>query len=125
MHKFEDRSKKKVKVMSSVANISDGREILERLSRQGPQGIAETSVVTSPGARTAAWAVKVKSLSSYNVYDVRAVVIGDPGSLPVEIGEQMQAVNIAESFLADGQLSAGTYAIMFRVGDKNVFHVPV
>jgi hypothetical protein len=125
VHKFEDRSKKKVKVMSSVANISDGREILERLSRQGPQGIAETSVVTSPGARTAAWAVKVKSLSSYNVYDVRAVVIGDPGSLPVEIGEQMQAVNIAESFLADGQLSAGTYAIMFRVGDKNVFHVPV
>jgi len=111
--------------MSSGANISNGREILERLSRQGSQGIAETSVVTSPGARTAAWAVKVKSLSSYNVYDVRAVVIGAPGSLPVEIGEQMQAVNMAESFLADGQLSAGTYAIMFRVGDKNVFHVPV
>lgn len=111
--------------MSNGANISNGREILERLSRQGSQGIAEPSVVTSPGARAAAWAIKVKSLSSYNVYNVRAVVIGEPGSLPVEIGGQMQAVNIAESFLADGQLSAGTYAIMFRVGDKNVFHVPV
>jgi len=50
-------------------------------------------------------------------------VIGDAGSLPVEIGGEMQAVNLAESFLEDGQLSAGTYAVMSRVGDKNVFHV--
>jgi hypothetical protein len=103
--------------MSNGANISNGREILERLSREGSPGTEET--------RVAAWAVKVKSLSSYNVYNVRSVEIGDPGTLPVELGGQMQAVNMAESFLADGQLSAGTYAIMFRVGDKNVFHVPV
>jgi len=111
--------------MGNGANISNSREILERLSRQGSVGTGETSVVTSPGARVAAWAVKVKSLSSYNVYNVRAVVIGDAGTLPVEIGGQMEAVNMAESFLEDGQLSAGTYAIMFRVGDKNVFYVPV
>ena len=82
----------------------------------------EVSVVTSPGARTAAWTVKVKSHSSYNVYNVRAVEIGAAGSLPVEIGAESQAVNLAESFLQQGQLAAGTYVVMFRVADKNVFY---
>lgn len=125
MYKFEGRSKKKVKLMSNGANIANSQEILERLCRQGSVGTGETAVVTSPGARTAAWAVKIKSLSSYNVYNVRAVVIGDAGSLPVEIGAQMQAVNLAESFMQQGQVSAGTYAVMSRVGEKNVFYVPV
>ena len=82
----------------------------------------EVSVVTSPGARAAAWAVKIKSNSSYNVYNVIAVVVGDAGTVPAEIGQQMQAVNLAESFLQQGTLPAETYAAMFRVGDKNVFY---
>lgn len=111
--------------MSNGANTSDTQQLLERLARVGSQDRGEISVVASPGARVAAWAVKIKSLSSYNVYNVRVVEIGDPGSLPVEIGEQMQAVNLAESFLEDGQLSAGTYAVMSRVGNKNVFYAQV
>jgi hypothetical protein len=102
----------------------DKQQLLDRLSRS-TQGAVEKSIVTSPGARAAAWAVKVKSLSSYNVYNVCAVVLGDAGSLPVEIGSQMQAVNLAESFLQQGQLSAGTYAVMFRAGEKNIFYVQV
>ena len=82
----------------------------------------EISVVTSPGARAAAWAIKVKSHSSYNVYNVIVVVIGSPGSLPVEIGKQTQAVNLAESFMQQGTLPEGTYAVMSRVGDRNVFY---
>ena len=82
----------------------------------------EISVVTSPGARAAAWAIKVKSHSSYNVYNVIVVVIGSPGSLPVEIGKQTQAVNLAESFMQQGALPEGTYAVMARVGDRNVFY---
>ena len=82
----------------------------------------EVSIVASPGARAAAWTVKIKSHSSYNVYNVRTVEIGEPGSLPVEIGTQTQAVNLAESFLQQGQLAAGTYTVMFRVADKNVFY---
>ncbi len=109
--------------MSNGANIVNGQQILERLARKGSEQIQEVSVVTSPGARTAGWAVKVKSNSSYNFYNVIAVVIGDAGSIPVEIGGQTQAVNLAESFQQQGTLSAGTYAVMFRVGDKNVFHV--
>jgi len=111
--------------MNNGINVVDTQQLLERLARAGSQETGEVSVVTSPGARAAAWTVKVKSHSSYNVYNVRAVVIGDAGSLPVEIGGQMQAVNLAESFLEDGQLSAGTYVIMFRVGEKYVFYAPV
>ena len=85
----------------------------------------EISVVTSPGARTAAWAVKVKSNSSYNVYNVCMVVVGAAGSLPVEIGQEVEAVNLAESFLQQGQLPAGTYAVMSRVGEKYVFYAPL
>jgi hypothetical protein len=111
--------------MSNGADIIDNQQVLERLARKGSEETQEISVVTSPGARAAAWAVKVKSLSSYNVYNVRAVEVGGAGSLPVEIGGQMKAVNLAESFLEDGQLPAGTYAVMSRVGGKNVFYVPV
>ena len=106
MHESESRSQKKGTVVSNGAGIVNSGEV---------------SVVTSPGARAAAWAVKVKSNSSYNVYNVVAVVIGDAGTVPSEIGNQMQAVNLAESFLSQGTLPAGTYAVMFRVGDKNVF----
>ncbi len=109
--------------MGSGANILDGQQILDRLARKGSEQIQEVSVVTSPGARTAGWAVKVKSNSSYNFYNVIAVVIGDAGSIPVEIGQQTLAVNLAESFQQQGTLSAGTHAVMFRVGDKNVFYV--
>jgi len=102
-------------------DIINSQQLMERLARKGSEGTQEVSVVTSPGARAAAWAVKVKSNSSYNVYNVIAVVIGDAGSLPVEIGGQTEAVNLAELFLQQGTLPAGTYAVMFRVGDKNVF----
>jgi hypothetical protein len=111
--------------MSSGSKIENSQELLDRLSRHGSEETDETSVVTSPGARAAAWAVKVKSLSSHNVYNVRAVEMGEPGSLPVEIGGEMKATNLAESFSQPGQLSAGTYAVMLRLGEKNVFHVSV
>jgi CO dehydrogenase nickel-insertion accessory protein CooC1 len=108
--------------MSPPATTMDSRQILERLSREGSQGTGEIAVVTSPGAQAAAWAVKVKSLSSYNVYNVIAVVINGAGTAPTEIGQQMQAINLAESFTQPGTLPAGTYAVMARVGDKNVFY---
>ena len=111
--------------MSNGANTTNNQQMLGRLSREGSQGTNEIAIVTSPGARTAEWAIKVKSNSSYNIYNVIAVVIGEPGSQPSEIGQQMQAVNLAESFTQQGTLPADTYAVMFRVGDKNVFYAPV
>lgn len=108
--------------MSNAIKNVGSQQILDRLCREGSQGTGEIAVVTSPGARTAAWTVKVKSHSSYNIYNVIAVVIGNPGSEPSEIGQQMLAVNLAESFTEQGTLPADTYAIMVRVGDKNVFY---
>jgi len=108
--------------MSNTTRNTNSLQMLDRLCREGSQGAGEIAVVTSPGARTAAWAVKVKSNSSYNVYNVIAVVIGDAGSEPSEIGQQMQAVNLAESFTQQGALPADTYAIMAHVGGKNVFY---
>ena len=110
--------------MSNESGIATSQE-LSRIIREGSHGIGEISVVASPGARAIAWAVKVKSNCSYNIYNVVAVVIGDAGTVPTEIGQQMQAVNLAESFLTQGTLPAGTYAVMFRVGDKNVFYTPL
>jgi hypothetical protein len=107
--------------MSNQLNKIESRQTLEKLARKGSETTSEISVVTSPGARVAAWAVKVKSLSSYNVYNVRVVEIGAPGSSPVEIGRQMEAVNLAEPFDQTGQLSAETYAVMSKVGEKYVF----
>ena len=88
-------------------------------------GNSESSVVTSPGARTSTWAAKVKSLSSYNLYNVQAVEVLFAGTIPVEIGDQTQAYNLAESFTQTGQLSVGTFIVMSKVGDKNVFYAPV
>jgi hypothetical protein len=107
--------------MSNTTRNVNSQQMLDRLCREGSQGTGEIAVVTSPGARTAAWAVKVKSHSSYNVYNVIAVIIGDAGSEPSEIGQQMQAVNLAESFTGQGTLPANTFAVMVRVGGKNVF----
>ena len=109
--------------MSNAANIANRQQVLDRLSRTCSQGTGEIAIVTSPGARATEWAIKIKSNSSYNVYNVVAVVINDAGSMPSEIGQQMQAVNLAESFTQVGTLPAGTYAVMARLGDKNVFHV--
>jgi len=109
--------------MSNIIKNVGNPQMLDRLCREGSQGTDEIAVVTSPGARTAAWTVKIKSHSSYNVYNVIAVVIGNPGSEPSEIGQQMQAVNLAESFTDQGTLPADTYAVMVRVGGKNVFYV--
>lgn len=85
----------------------------------------EVETVVSPGAISPIWAAKVKSLSSYNVYNVRTVEIGDAGSLPVEIADTIQAVNLAESFMQQGTLSVGTYVVLGRMGRKNIFYAPV
>jgi len=103
-------------------HVTDQTQLLADLAREGSQDRREASVVVSPGAGVTAWAVKVKSHVAYNVYKVRAVVVGDAGAIPPEMGEQMEATNLAESFLGQGSLPAGNYAVMCRVGDKNVFY---
>ena len=92
--------------MNDGVNITEGQQALERLARQGSEQAQEVSVVTSPGDRVAECSVMVKSNFLYNAYNVVTVVIGSAGSAPVEIGGQTQAVNLAESYLQQGTLTA-------------------
>ena len=122
MYELENRPAKELIIMNDGVNIIESQQALERLARQGSEQVQEVSLVTSPGSRVAAWAIIVKSNFLYNAYNVVAVMIGAAGSAPVEIGTQTQAVNLAESYLQQGTLTAGTLAIMFRVGDRNIFY---
>jgi hypothetical protein len=103
-------------------HVTEEQQVLARLAREGVENRRETSVVVAPGGRVTAWAVKVKSHVGYNVYLVRAVTVEDAGAIPTEFGEEMEATNLAESFLSQGALSPGAYAVMCRVGEKNVFY---
>lgn len=111
--------------MNNSSSFVDSQQTLQRLARTGSETRQETSVVTSPGARAGAWAAVVKSNSSYNVYNVRAVEITEPGVPPDEMGQEIQAVNLAESFMQQGGLPAGKYIVMSRVGEKYIFYAPV
>ena len=102
--------------------ITDQQQVLADMARGGPQNRQETSTVISPGGGASTWAVKIKSHVVRNVYKVCAVAIAETDAPPVEFGEQVEAVNLAESFAAEGTLAVGTYAILHRLGEVNVFY---
>ncbi len=106
-------------------SFTDSSRELERLARCSSKEMQEISVVSSPGTKSLAFAAKIKSLSSYNVYNISMVELSGPGGEPAEVGNQMQAFNLAESFTSNGQLAAGTYVAVLRIGDKNIFYAPV
>jgi len=111
--------------MSNQANIQNNQQELEKLGREGSLPIAEKSVIVSAGTGAASWPAKVKSLSSYNVYNVCLVEINEAGFVPSEIGQNMQAYNLAESFITTGSLAVGTYVMVAKVGEKNIFYASV
>jgi hypothetical protein len=103
-------------------HITDQQQVLADLTRRGADNRKETSMVVSAAVVEAAWAVKVVSHVDYNVYNVQPLVLSETGTLPVPVGESTEAFNLAESFLDQGTLAAGTYALMLRIGDKNAFY---
>jgi hypothetical protein len=82
----------------------------------------ELSTIISPGARQAAWPIKIVSHVAYNAYMVSVVVLGPPGTTPLEIGEEMEAINLWEDPAIAGWYPVGGYAIMFRTHDRNFFY---
>jgi hypothetical protein len=111
--------------MSSISTeryATDQAALLADLAQQGFGNRREVSVAVGAGSSTGAWAVKVKSRIAYNVYRVRAVALGETEMIPVEIGDEMEAFNLAEPFSAAGTLAAGVHALMFRVGDRYAFY---
>ena len=103
-------------------HVTDQQRLLAVMARAGAANRQETSLLVSSGDRTTAWAVKIKNHVDYNVYKVGRVVVEGAGVSPTEFGEEVEATNLAESFLSQGTLSIGTYALMCRVGEKNIFY---
>ena len=103
-------------------HITDERQVLTALSREAAANRKEASLVVSGGAGSPAWPVTVKSHVAWNVYRVRMVALGEAGSVPIEIGHEIEATNLSESFTGEGALPPGTFALLFRAGERNVFH---
>jgi hypothetical protein len=101
---------------------TDQQQVLADMARGGPSHLQETSALVTPGGGASACAVVVKNRIDRNVYLVRAVVVNDAGAMPAEVGESMEATNLAESYLAQGTLASGAYAILLRFGERNVFY---
>ena len=111
--------------MDNAITGIDLQEQLSRLGRLDSRGIKdELDLVTATGTIPPAWVIRVVSLDSYNYYNVKLVEITAPGNPPSSITENIKAYNVAESFdTGSGSVSAGTYAVMWRAGNCNVFHV--
>ena len=111
--------------MSDNTNGIELQENLSRLSRADTRGLKdEGTLVTATGTQPPAWAIKIVSLDSYNLYNVRQVNIYLTGADPVEVtGSNTKAYNLSESFTETGTVPEGTFAVMWRVGNNNVFHI--
>ncbi|NLH42847.1 MAG: hypothetical protein GX448_13495 [Planctomycetes bacterium] len=101
---------------------TDQQQVLADMARGDSVRRRETSTLVAPGTGVSAHAVTVKSLVHRNVYSVCAVVFGDPGAPPDEIGEPVEATNLAESCHDEGTLPEGACAIMLRLGEQYVFY---
>jgi len=82
----------------------------------------EISMVISPGARQSAWPIKVVSRVDFNVYRVVVVCLGPPGTTPLEIGDEIEAINLWEDPDIMGWYPVGGYAIMFKTQERNFFY---
>jgi hypothetical protein len=100
------------------------QQFIERLSRESP-GLNENAFVTSAGGKTIGFVAKVISKYDYNHYNVIAVEVGAAGTIPIVVGSAVRAVNVAEPFLSQGNLPAGKYVIMFKIGEYYCFYAPV
>ena len=97
------------------------QQLAERLNETISQ---ESARVTATGSRENCWVVRITAKYDYNWYNVEHVDISTPGIVPVPIAATAApAVNLAESFTAQGTLTPGVYAVMWRVGESNVINV--
>jgi len=101
---------------------TDQQQVLADLARGAPAHRQETSALVAPGGGVWACAVTIQSRVYRNVYLVRAVVVGEAGSIPVEVGDPVEATNLAEAPQNPGTLPSGAHAILIRLGETNVFY---
>jgi len=87
--------------------------------------IREIQGVVAPGTAIQTLNCKVKSLVSHNLYKVRMVEIGPPGTVPVEFGAEFEAIDLSDDFSNPaGDVPIGSIVVVSRVADTYVFHKP-
>jgi hypothetical protein len=108
--------------MADIFAQNQQQQIEQILRRSLPPD--ENAVVSSAGGKLAGFVAKVIQRQEYNYYTVKAVDIDCVGDFPTVIGNEITAVNVAESFIAQGNLPAGRYVIIFRIGNVYAFYSP-
>jgi len=81
----------------------------------------EKEVVATSGTIAEIFAAQIKSRKLYNVYSVQPVLIKAIGESPIEVGDQVEAVNVAESFLYPGNAEIGLYVLVYVSQGRFVF----
>jgi hypothetical protein len=107
--------------MSDELVQNEQQQLISRLMRNS-DGPNENAFVTSAGGKIAGFVAKVISKYNYNHYNVRAVELNPCGVPPMVVGSSVIAVNVAEDFSEQGNLVAGTYVVMFRIGEYYCFY---
>lgn len=103
--------------------LQNSQQLIEQLSRSSG-ALNESSFVTSTGGKAAGFVAEVISKYDRNRYYVKIAEVGILGAVPIAMGNQFIAVNVAESFTAQGSLPAGTYVIISKIGDYYCFYAP-
>ena len=87
--------------------------------------LQQSQVVISPGPSQQVFACKVKSLVSHNFYNVVMIEIVAPGAVPIEFGDQFQAVDLTDDFINPASdVPLGSIISVARVGKKYIFQKP-
>ncbi|MBN1359349.1 MAG: hypothetical protein JW993_02100 [Sedimentisphaerales bacterium] len=103
-------------------HVTDQQQVLADLARAGGANRKQAALPINAAVTSEAQPVKIVSLVGYNVYSVQPVILGQIGTEPVPTAEATEAFNLAEPFQSSGTLTAGTYALMFRIADSNAFY---
>lgn len=103
-------------------HVTDRQQVLADLARRGADNRKEIALAVGPAVSAPAQPVRVISPVNGNLYSVEPVILGAVGASPEPMAEPTEAFNLAEPFQSPGALAAGTYALMFRLGDKNAFY---
>lgn len=103
---------------------NEQQQFIGKLQRNS-ESMAEAAFVTSTGGGIAGFVAKVVGKYDFNHYNVSLVELGPPGMYPTEAGNEIIAINVAEPFLSQGSLTAGTYVIIFRIAGFYIFSRPL
>jgi len=102
--------------------MGEESRVLAELARGPGVNRRETHTPTTAPGVPVTWPIRVLGKVERNRYNVVLVDLGVPGMVPVATSAPFEAVNLHESFLAEGVIAAGSYAMAVRMGARWAFY---